>query len=75
MYNRAIMQTSVPPAEYAQLCSDLAVARDQFQEIQRLINLHYGDRSIQAIRAEQVTHSVQRLEIELARFDAAADEP
>jgi hypothetical protein len=69
------MQTSVPAAEYARLCSDLAVAREQFKEIQRLINLHYGDRSTQAIRAEQVTHSVERLEIELARFDAAAEEP
>jgi hypothetical protein len=68
------MQTSVPPEEYVRLCSDLARAREQFKVIQELINTHYGDRSTQAMRAEQITHSVERLETELARFEAAAEE-
>ena len=68
------MQTSVPPDEYLRLSEDLAQARDRFKIIQELINTHYGDRSSQAIRAEQITHAIERLETELARFDAAPEE-
>ncbi|MDZ4800081.1 MAG: hypothetical protein SGI92_18145 [Bryobacteraceae bacterium] len=68
------MKTSIPQAEYDLLRTELVAVRDRFLVIRELINEHYGDRSDQASRAEQIIHSVERLQTELTRFDDAPPE-
>ena len=68
------MKTSIPDAEYETLRLQLTAAREQFAIIQHLIDEHYGDRSDQASRTEQIVHAIQRLQTELTRFDNAPPE-
>jgi hypothetical protein len=65
------MKTSIPEAQYQQLRLELTAARDKFVMIRELIDEHYGDRSDQACRTEQIVHSIERLQTELNRFDSA----
>jgi hypothetical protein len=68
------MKTSIPKEEYDRLRCELSVARNRFIIIRSLIDEHYGDRSDQASRTEQIIHSIERLETELSRFDNALPE-
>jgi hypothetical protein len=68
------VKTSIPEAEYARLRTELTAARNQFAIIRTLIDEHYGDRSDQASRTEQIIHSIERLETELSRYDNAPPE-
>jgi hypothetical protein len=68
------VKTSIPEAEYRRLRSELNAARDRFAVIRALIDEHYGDRSDQASRTEQIVHSIERLERELSRYDDAPNE-
>jgi hypothetical protein len=70
--DRKNMKTSIPAAEYNRMLAELAAARDRFEAISALINTHYGNRSDQASRAEQITLAIQRLEMELTRYDNRA---
>jgi hypothetical protein len=67
----ARMKTSIPEAEYERLRTELTAARERFVIIRQLIDEHYGDRSGQASRTEQIIHSIERLQTELTRFDDA----
>lgn len=68
------MKTSIPQEEYRRLRAELTAARDRFVIIRELIDTHYGDRSDQASRTEQIVHSIERLETELSRFDESPPE-
>jgi hypothetical protein len=68
------MKTSIPQEECERLRAELTAARDRFIIIRDLIDEHYGDRSDQASRTEQIIHSIERLQTELTRFDDALPE-